>query len=79
MHSFFLDKNHIYLILEYCTSGDLYSNLRKHKRMSEGTVQNLMKQICGALEYMHENNILHRDLKPENILLDHVFLILFRV
>lgn len=27
-------------------------------------------QICGALEFLHDNNVIHRDLKPENILIN---------
>lgn len=28
----------------------------------------LMRKICGAVEYMHQNLIVHRDLKPANVL-----------
>lgn len=27
-----------------------------------------MRQICEAMEYIHDQNIIHLDLKPENIL-----------
>lgn len=27
-----------------------------------------MRQICEAMDYIHEHNIIHLDLKPENIL-----------
>jgi serine/threonine protein kinase len=27
-----------------------------------------MRQIFGAVSYLHERNIVHRDLKPENIM-----------
>lgn len=30
-------------------------------------------EVCQAIKYLHDLNIMHRDLKPENILLDENF------
>ena len=67
--------NHYYLVTEYCNGGTLSSNLRKYiatyrKPFSEDIVQYLMKQIVGALYYLHFNKIIHRDLKLDNILVN---------
>ena len=36
--------------------------------LTERDVIQFMRQICDAVAYMHEKNIIHLDLKPENIL-----------
>jgi len=30
----------------------------------------IIPQICGALQFAHDEGIVHRDIKPENVLLD---------
>lgn len=31
----------------------------------------IFQQVCGAVEYLHQNSIVHRDLKPSNILVSN--------
>ena len=38
--------------------------------LSERKTRFLMKQVCLAVEYLHNQDIVHCDLKPENVLLD---------
>ena len=69
-------KNHFYIIMEYCNGGELFKALERHKEktgkpFSQEVVQNLMKQIISAFQYIHGKNILHRDIKLENILLNY--------
>lgn len=57
-------KRHIYLIMEYCSGGDLY----QVEGTSEALAQDILKHILLAVKYMHEHKVVHRDLKMENIM-----------
>lgn len=47
---------------------NLRQYLDTHKLpLDTATAINLTKQICSALEHIHEKDIIHRDLKPANI------------
>jgi serine/threonine protein kinase len=42
----------------------------QRKRISfEDAVRRMFAEICGALDFLHEQRIVHRDLKPTNVLL----------
>lgn len=70
-YGYFYDADHIYLILEPCAKGMLYSELQKVKCYPPSTAARYVAQLAEALLYLHQHHILHRDIKPENILLDH--------
>ena len=61
-------SKHNYLILEYCSGGDLG---KKIKEGGIGLIQtvNYLRQIISALKILKEKDVVHRDLKPANILL----------
>ena len=54
-----------YLILEYCSGGDLSSK----KGCGEHQTVKYLRQIISGLKVLQSNQIIHRDLKPANILL----------
>ncbi|OXV11321.1 hypothetical protein Egran_00918 [Elaphomyces granulatus] len=61
---------HIYLVLEYCSMGDLYEAIRVTRGPLETEhVRDFMLQLVSAVEFMHANGFYHRDIKPENIFL----------
>jgi serine/threonine protein kinase len=64
------------MIMEYATDGELYTivrNFKPHTRKHDYVEKlSLIRQVCKAVECMHQNNIMHRDVKPENILLNMV-------
>ncbi|EEH46091.1 serine/threonine protein kinase [Paracoccidioides brasiliensis Pb18] len=69
LHSF-ETESHVFLVLEYCSMGDLYEAIRNNRGPLETEhVRELMLQLVSAVEYMHSKGLYHRDIKPENIFL----------
>ncbi|XP_052459280.1 serine/threonine-protein kinase par-1-like [Carassius gibelio] len=61
-----------YVVMEYCAGGDLYQRMKAQKErgfFEEHQILDWFVQICLALQYIHERNIIHRDIKPQNIFL----------
>jgi calcium-dependent protein kinase len=56
-------KRKLWLIMELCYGGDLFS-----RELNEASSVVVMEQILQALTYMHSIGVTHRDLKLENIM-----------
>eukprot|EP00347_Sterkiella_histriomuscorum_P014379 403361092 len=63
----FIDPNYIYLLMELCEGGEVFSKI-VNKPMDEKTAAKIMIQVFKAVKYLHNIGIMHRDLKPENIM-----------
>ncbi|XP_072236239.1 serine/threonine-protein kinase ULK3 isoform X1 [Leuresthes tenuis] len=63
------DAENIYLILEWCSGGDLSRFIRSRRILPESVARRFLQQIACALQFLNERNISHLDLKPQNILL----------
>lgn len=57
------------IVLEYASSGDLYSLISNKGKLSEETARRYYKQIRSALAASHSVHVYHRDIKLENILI----------
>ncbi|KAK2624863.1 hypothetical protein QTJ16_006056 [Diplocarpon rosae] len=67
----FSDHDSLYMLLDYCPGGEVFSYLRKNKRFDENTSRFYAAEIVLILEFLHEREgVAYRDLKPENLLLD---------
>jgi len=72
LHDHFEDDANIYLLLQYCSKGQLYELLKKQHGIGENFAAQYIRETISAVEYLHSQDrpIIHRDIKPENILLD---------
>ena len=65
------DEEGIYIIMEFCIYGDLYSLLHMVKKkkvyVNEEIIWEIAYQCLLGLEYLHSQQIIHRDIKLLNI------------
>ncbi len=57
-----------YLVMRFIEGETLKARLQAHP-LSLSEVMDVMRPVCQALTYAHEQDVLHRDIKPSNILL----------
>lgn len=69
LQDFEWDEKYIFLIMEYCSGGDLSSFIRSRNVLREKEARKFLRQIALALQFLQEKNIAHMDLKPQNLLL----------
>lgn len=62
--------DYVILIQEYCSHGDLLTNLLEDQIKTTKEKKQIAKGIIEAVTYLHEHNIAHCDIKLDNILLD---------
>ncbi len=58
-----------YFIMEYVDGPNL-RELERARKLSPREALQIVPQICEALQYAHDEDVVHRDIKPENVLLD---------
>ncbi|EJD32526.1 Pkinase-domain-containing protein, partial [Auricularia subglabra TFB-10046 SS5] len=64
------DPTTIYIVMEYVGGGDLLDVvLKSGSGLEEQEAKGLTRDICIAMEYLHDHAIVHRDIKPENVLI----------
>ncbi|OMJ92616.1 hypothetical protein SteCoe_4626 [Stentor coeruleus] len=69
LYNTFEDEDLIYLVLELCAGGELYTQIKEEGRLQEEEAKIMCSHIVEGLIYLHSNGILHRDLKLGNLLL----------
>ena len=70
LYDIYENENYIYIIMEYCSGGDLLSYFEYYEyELKETKVCEIIHKLSMAIYFLHSYGIVHRDLKPENILM----------
>ena len=64
------DGDLIFMVMEYCTDGDLLSWIVHSRIRGERHAKEIFMQILKGVKYLHDHGIAHGDIKPENVMMD---------
>ena len=69
VYDFGVAGGYYYLMMELVEGVNLRQAMRSGA-IGSGSALGVVSQVCGALQFAHDEGIVHRDIKPENILVD---------
>jgi serine/threonine protein kinase len=58
-----------YITMEFVEGRSLQSHIDSHQPFPVSRVLKIMEQVCSALDFAHQHNVVHRDIKPANLML----------
>ena len=72
LYTYFEDKHYVYMVMELCAKGELYTYMRSNQKVfTEFEAQKLFREVIEGVVYLHSHGIIHRDLSLANLLLTH--------
>ncbi|GJP81676.1 hypothetical protein CLOP_g11819 [Closterium sp. NIES-67] len=69
LHGVFEDASSVFLLMDFCDRGDLFSLIADTDGVPEDEARQLFADVARAVKECHKRGVLHRDLKPDNVLL----------
>ncbi|XP_060769919.1 cGMP-dependent protein kinase 1 [Neoarius graeffei] len=70
LHGTFRDSRYIYMVMDFCSGGEIWTKLKEVHRFEEDITVFIAACVVEAYAYLHKKDIMYRDLKPENLMLD---------
>ncbi|MCY4335990.1 MAG: serine/threonine-protein kinase [Litoreibacter sp.] len=71
VHQVFEDNSTAYMVLDFVEGRDLLDTLEEgNHNLTAPQIKGILKDVLGAVGYIHSQDILHRDISPDNILID---------
>ena len=67
-HGFVKSSEALWIILEYCEQGSLYTICKNFGKFPENLVALYTAQVLQGLLFLHDQGVIHRDIKGANIL-----------
>jgi len=66
--AYFEDNLEFYLVQEFIAGHPLSAELLPDRRWTESQVVQMLQQVLGILEFVHDHGLIHRDIKPSNLI-----------
>ncbi|MEL6840007.1 MAG: protein kinase [Pseudomonadota bacterium] len=74
VHQVFEDNDTAYMALDFVEGRDLLDTIEDPTaKLTPPQIKNILKEILGAVGFIHDQGILHRDISPDNILINQDF------
>lgn len=66
----FSDNKYIYLVMPFCSSGELFNLVERSGRFEEPVAKFWFRQLLNGLHHLQKKGVCHRDISLENVLVD---------